>query len=465
MQKSDSGQSRLPLLLMVVGGVLLVLAGIWAFTGRDSGGDDVEEDAEAVRCAFPACRAAATQALARGFEGQSVAVNPRDPDHIVVTDANMTTAHCTWHVTFNRGKDWTDGIFEVPAGYTGCHINGGSGGHVPTGPGGVAFGPSGAVYATFGSALFEDGPRESILLGKSTDGGKSFKMSVVARPFEDEVGYARPQMSVAPGPGGSDRVLISFWRCRERLFCDQALFSRSDDNGVTFIPPVTINDAPAGQTPSEPVQGPDGTVFITFIRRYTDGPADLVLARSSDSGATFGYTLIDRQIAIGDQYDQAKLALDPRRGTMYITYTDARIGRQQVFFRTSTDKGATWSEAIGISADRAASGAARSPTISVAPNGRIDIAFYRSLQADSDDVFWAHSIDGGRRFVPRQVNEGTIKRFQYAAAIGNWYPPDVASADDAAIIVWSDTKNTDQISNTQDVFLRRMVLTGPDAPP
>jgi hypothetical protein len=447
-------------MLMVGGGVALAVA-LFVFLGRD--GDEVDEQAAlANRCAFPACRAAANPGQARGYEGQSVAVDPASPDHVVVTDANMTEAACGWHVTFDRGRKWEDGVFVTPDGYTACHINAGSGGHVPTGPGGVAFGPSGKVYATFGSAHVDDNKRESVILAISDDGGKKWRTTVAARPPGEDIGYARPQMSVAQGPGGQDRVLLSFWLCRERgRFCDSALFARSDDGGATFTPPVVLNDPPAGQTPSEPLQTPDGTVYVTFARRFADGPTDLMLARSNDGGSTFTYSRIESQPLIGDRYDPGKLAFDPRSGAMYVVYTDSRIGRQQVFFRKSTDKGTTWSDVIGLSPDRAAAGSSRSPTISIAPNGRIDIVYYRTLQADTDDIFWAHSVDGGLKFLTRQVNDRPIRRFDFARAIGNWYPPDVASTDDAALVVWSDTRNfPDQIASTQDVFLRRMLPAG-----
>jgi hypothetical protein len=392
-----------------------------------------------------------------------VAVDIKDENHMIVTDANMSAGQCLWHTTFDRGKEWIDGIFSAP-GYTGCHINGAAGGHVPTGPSGVSIGPSGNVYATYGSATASQGSRESVILAVSTDGGKKFTTSVAAKPPGDDLSYARPQMSVVVGPNGQDRVLLSFWQCRQAgRFCEASMFARSDDGGATFTPPVMLNDAPAGQTPSEPLQTPDGSIYITFIRRYADGPADLVLARSGDGGQTFGYVLMDQQLQIGDRYDPAKLAFDPHSNTLYTAYTDNRTQSQQLFFRTSKDKGQTWTPPVGIAPDPSptSSGSTRSPSMSVAPNGRIDIVYYRTPQANTDNVFWAYSIDGGARWFNRQVNEQPIQRFAYNNAVGTWYPPDVFSLDGAAVIGWSDTKNTrDQNLNAQDVFVRRMLPPG-----
>ena len=470
MSQNESGQAKWPLMAMIGGGVLLLMAVVYVLTGgldKDEGDD---EEALAARCAFPACRAAEDPGLARGYEGPSVAVDPKDENHVVVTDAKMTAGHCTWHVTFDRGKEWIDGVFQEPEGYNGCKINGGAGGHVPTGPGGVAFGPSGNVYATYGSAHRElHGTRESVILGTSTDGGENFTTKVAAPPPGEGFSFARPQLSVVAGPSGADRILLTFWQCRPAAnLCDSAMFSRSDDGGVTFTTPVVLNDPPAGQTPSRALQTPDGTIYITFARRFADGPTDLLLARSTDGGATFTYSTIDNQLAIGDRYDTAKLAFDERLNNLYVVYSDARTGGQQVFFRKSADRGVTWGEPVGIAPgqDAQSTGTSRTPSISVAPNGRIDLVYYRRPQANTDNVFWAYSLDGGTRFVSRQVNERPVRRYPFAAAIGDWYPPDVASTDAAALVVWSDTTNAaDQDQNVQDVFLRRMSLSGDELPP
>lgn len=467
---------RRPAVLMVLGLVFLGLGGI-TFASRDTTKVD---RAAATRCEFPPCRASLDPVPARGYEGAYVAADPSAPDHVVVTDSNVLENRCGFHTTFNRGKDWSEGFFDLPATFTGCRINGPSGGHVANGS--VALGTSNRVYAVFGSASSDDNRRESVLVAISSDGGKTFGPSKVAiKPTGPDIGLGRPLLTVAPGQGGKDTVMLSAWTCHPGVpagtQCDGALFARSDDSGATFGAPVVVNDPPAGQNPSQPAMDRDGVIYETFQRRFSDGPVDLFLAKSSDGGKTFTQSLLDHQIQIGLQYDAAKIVADPRTGTLYTAWADTRTGRSQIFFRRSTDKGVTWGDkSTLIATDKDYTGSSRSPWISLAPNGRIDIVYYHVGAAPDvqnfDDVYWSYSTDGGDNFTARQVNDKPVDRtkgYSGPAAsmrqLGNHYPPTVSSTDTAAYVVWSDTGLATDVTNSEDILLRRMEVLGAGPPP
>ena len=204
---------------------------------------------------------------------------------------------------------------------------------------------------------------------------------------------------------------------------------------------------------------------------------ELFLAKSADGGKTWTQSLLDRQIQIGMQYDSAKIVADPLTNALYTVWADSRTGRFQIFFRKSLDKGVSWGErSVLLAPDRDATGASRSPAISVAPNGRIDVVYYHTAPDPEkqafDDVFWNYSIDGGENFRVQQVNEAPIDRNKgYTGPLGaqrelgNHYPPAVSSLDDAAYVAWSDTREADPIANAKDVVLRRIEGLGALTPP
>jgi hypothetical protein len=420
-------------------------------------------------CGLQPCRASQTKVPLRGFEGAYVAADPKAPDHVVVTDADLINAKCGWHTTFDGGKTWTDGAFTLPAGFNGCRLDSPSGGHVSSGS--VVIGAYGQVYGVFGSSSAADAGRDSILVATSLDGGRTFLPAMVAVAPPPDVGLARPLMTLGRGPTGKDALLLSFWGCHviaQGTACDKALFSISSDGGVTFGPPVLVNKPPGGQNPSQPAVASDGTIYLTFQRHFPDGHVDLLLARSSDGGVSFTEAPIDTEKGLGFVYDAAKLVIDQKRGTLYSVWSDGRTGTQQIFFRSSPDKGVTWTQATLLTPDPAVTGSSRSPSISLAPDGRIDVLYYHTTPDNptNDDVYLESSMDGGVTFKLRQVNPKPIDRTMgYSGPanslgeVGNHYPPTVSSLDSAAYVVWSDTANATTLTHTQDVEFRTVVFS------
>lgn len=457
--------------MITIGVVLLAAAVALDFSGIGRGHTTVRST---YPCGLQVCRAAASKVPLRGFEGAYVAADPKNAAHVIVADTDLLASKCGWHTTYDGGRTWVDGAFTLPPGFTGCRLNTPSGGHVPSGS--VAIGAYGEVYAVFGSARASDNGRESVLLAASLDGGSTFLPARVVAAPPPNYGFARPLMTLARAPTGKDGLLLSFWGCHQipqGTACDEALFSQSQDGGDTFSPPVLVNKPPGGQNPSQPAVGTDGTIYETFQRRFADGHVDLLLAKSTDYGVTFNETLIDTETNLGVQYDPAKLVIDPKTGALYSVWSDSRTGTQQIFFRKSTNKGVTWSQAALLAPNPSVSGSSRSPSIAVAPNGRIDVVYYNTPPEypDDDNVYLDSSMDGGNTFSVRLVNPKMIDRtLGYSGPagslgkVGNQYPPTVSSLDAAAYVVWSDTANATPLTETQDVELRTFQFAASPTP-
>lgn len=442
---------------MMVGGLLLVLTAVRLSSelGDEAGAPVPAASGEP--CVGVPCRANDDRRPARGYEAPSIAVDPGDPDHLVVGSVNLVGGTCGWHVTTDGGRTWKDGVFDVPPEFGRCTLD--SAGLLPMGN--VAMGAGGTnVYAVLDArAAGLAGERagsggEGILLVTSADGGQTFDTARVIVPGGNpELSYVRPQLTVATDAQGVDRLLLTVWGCAPGR-CTQAFFLRSDDGGRTFTPPLLVTPE-GGNSPSAAILARDGTVYMTFLRRL-DQEAELILARSGDDGRTFDTVLVDKKPGIGVQYDSVKIIEDPKSGSLYMVYADTRDFRPEVFFRRSRDKGATWDKFVRL--HTSPGGSAFSPAVSVAPDGRIDVVFYRQTRKNVLDVHGTFSDDGGRTFaVDERLNDKTIDReIGYWAEVGDDALPAVASTPTSAIYAWSDTRHATDVTNTQEILLRRV---------
>lgn len=456
----NATRSPWPVVLMAGGLVVLAIVGIRIFSG-DGDGRDETRPGLLESCDIGGCRANDDDRPARGYEVPSLAVDPDDPDHVVVADVNLVGGLCGWHVTFDGGESWEDGVFELPDGFKNCQLD--SAGFLSAGN--IAQGPSGTFYYAFSSARVDDDRRfnegESVLMTRSSDGGRTFEPAEVAVPGGPiGVSYVRPSLNVVDGADGQDRVLLSFWECDEEA-CPRTQFAQSPDGGTTFSAPVLVSQEPGGNGPSVPVVDAEGTVHITFLRRFTDADTELALARSTDGGATFTNTAIDRQPTIGRTYDAPELAASADGRTLFTVFSDNRQGRPDVFFRSSTDGGDTWGEAVLLNS--LSGGASYLPELSVGPEGRVDVVYYQRTGESIDNVMWIYTTDGGETFSRElQLNDGSINRdIGYAYEVGDSFGPDVASVPGAALVVWSDSRLGNGLTDTQDTALRRAPVIPP----
>jgi hypothetical protein len=121
-----------------------------------------------------------------------------------------------------------------------------------------------------------------------------------------------------------------------------------------------------------------------------------------------------------------------------------------VVHKMSTDGGKTWSEPRTINDDDPKQQYAQViPMISVAPNGRVDVAWWDTRSDPGirgNDVYYAYSNDDGKTWSKNvRVSDRTIDR-----KFGVWgnnfdmsSPPGIASTNAYAVFGWDDTRASD----------------------
>ncbi|MDQ6724714.1 MAG: glycoside hydrolase, partial [Actinomycetota bacterium] len=180
------------------------------------------------------------------------------------------------------------------------------------------------------------------------------------------------------------------------------------------------------------------------------------------------------------------LAADPKSGNLYMTwYGNAKTRPatndvSEIYVRVSRDSGATWGERVTVNDD------ATSPTtqhydpgITIAPNGRVDIAWYDFRNSPSPeqnlenapfnnggmtDIYYASSSDGGRSFGANvRISDRMADR-----RIGVWsnnvhshFNVGIASANDGVYFAWQDTRNGNSLTNAEDVYFASLLYDAP----
>ncbi|MDQ4068872.1 MAG: cell wall-binding repeat-containing protein [Actinomycetota bacterium] len=439
----------------------------------------------------------------RGRDAPAVAVNPADPRHIVLIDEDFIAGQCDYHVTFDGGRTWTDGHLQAPPDFANppCRTFD-SGGYAHFNQS-VAFGTGQNVYVTFAShrgpqqrpeSRIIQGEGDSILVARSTDGGRTFSPAVVAIQGspESQPYYIRPGLGVEPRPDG-DRIYISAWGVIVTSGGagggggDRRLVTTvSHDGGLTWAPPVDAQ-APgeAVREPTEPVVGSDGAVYVGWRNRDpAPAPNHIIVAKSVDQGATWARSQAGEVTGPGISNNGGfpRLAIDKRTNALYLVYQGLNFGDLDIIFQRSTDGGQTWSPPTRVNDDARGNGAAQvAPHISVAPNGRIDLVWFdrrggytfTGLDPDSrgqGDIYYTSSSDGGLTFsANRRVTDRALNLdVGLNARVGSyiWYGPELAPiGDDRVLIVWPDGRLGSVDTETQDIFMATVDLAaaGPAA--
>lgn len=433
----------------------------------------------------------------RGRDIPGLAVDPADPRHVVLIEEDFLAGECDFHTSYDAGRTWTSGHLTVPGDFAQppCRTFD-SGGYAHFNKS-VVFGTGQNVYTTFASHRGEQqrpesnvvaGEGDSVIVNRSTDGGKTFQTGVVAlegakdsRPF-----IIRPGIAVQPRPQG-DRLYVVGWSVNNPAGMGassgagdrKAVVAVSDDGGVTWSAPVEA------QGPDEkvreitpPVVGPDGAVYIAWRNRDdpANAPHPIVVAKSTDGGATWTRTPVGD---VGPAPTSApaptgssgfpRMAIDARTGALYVVYVGFNFGDLDVIFQRSTDGGTSWSPPLRVNDDPRGNGVRQlTPQVFVAPDGRVDVLWTDTRvtppspivprPAGYADIYHAASADGGatfssnRRITDRSFNldEGLLGR----VGTYTWYgPAEAPLGNDAVLVAWGGTRFSNVDTGNNDIML------------
>ena len=442
----------------------------------------------------------------RAFASPAVAVDPRDKNTIVIGHGEARGSGCGVHFSTNAGLSWTEGASPLPKDVAACVRN-------TNGPlASVAFTPDGTLLYAFAGYPKADDFHSKIYVARSTDLGRSFQTTAIPGldpPYPDD-SFGTPALpTIKVDPSNPKRVYVAYqgnyglFSLAGSVFPPgkfsssyplRAYVSRSDDGGATFGQPVAVSNDPKDHASRAYLAVDKGGTIYVFAGEVntpvpfgsTNPPAAtrIFFSTSTDGGKTFSSKVIYTAAPgkPGDEYNVLlgmSTAVDPKTGDVYLAWEDTARPAPAILFMRSSDKGATWSRPVKINdvdPGRQWDFNEMKPSVSVAPNGRIDVAWldYRNdytfkagpgAQNALQDVYLSSSRDGGETWSPNmRVSDRSIdRRLSDVWSTGVHTAVGLFSLDSGAYVAWDDTRNATADSKAQDVYFTRVRLDA--APP
>ena len=401
--------------------------------------------------------------------------NPRDADNLVVTNRiDSPDFSCAVHVSRDAGETWKRTRVTIPPGP-------GRKCYAPD----AAFAADGTLYVAYVTLQGRGNTPSALWVASSRDGGRTLGTPRrVAGPLTFQV-------RIAADPGGAGTLYVSWLQAREvgtlRFTSGNPIVvARSDDRGRRWTRPVRAS-SPARTRVLAPsaLVGPEGELYVLYLDVRDDtldyeggheavggppygGRFSLVLARSTDRGATWAESVVDdgvvptrRFIAFLPPFPA--LAVDRRSGKLYVAFEDGRDGDPDVRLWSLAPGASAWSRPVRVNDTPRRDGTYQYlPKLAVAPGGRVDVVYYDRRDDEDTNVFndvsLQSSSDDGRSFGPRTVLSGTA--FDSRFGLGNERDlADLGSRlglvadDDGATAVWSDTRSGTDASIKQDLYV------------
>lgn len=450
----------------------------------------------------PARQVTADPTPDRLYQSPDIAVHPDEPDTVVIAAGDARKGGCGLYVSRDGGLSFVpSGKSFMPPDLPFCF-------QLNFGPAiEMAFDPDGQLYiATAGSSPATGhplGPVDAITV-RTPDLGATSEVFTVEKAREVPYNTAAGAGLVGTSSLGNNTIAVDTkdprriyrgFRFRTRGVngqssgqADRPRLAVSEDGGRTWgksIDPLDQfgADVYGGDLPML-AAGPGGVVYGFTRERLRAAPAGqppnvkqkIFMTKSIDGGRTWVSSVaFDDARGLSDP----GVAVDPRNGNVYVVFeSGVENGTEHAFFMASSDGGATWSKPVNIVDSGGAAHNQSVPGISVAPDGRVDVAWY-DFRNDPFftpggpvtqrwlDVYGASSSDEGRSWSPNfRVSDRSIDS-KLGATFDNEDvrgPLGIASTKDAALITWADSRaGAAPEFDVEDIYFTRVRFGPPEA--
>ncbi len=405
----------------------------------------------------------------------TVVTNPVDGANLVaVNRIDSPRYSCAVHVSTDGGGRWNQVPVPAPGRSAGACF-------APD----AAFAADGTLYVSFVTLKGRANSPHSVWLSRSSDGGKT-----LSRPIETPLGARAFGVRLTADPRSARRIFLTWLKASELgLYAfsetgNPIMAIRSDDGGSNWTRPTRVSSS-SRQRVVAPVpaagkaEGELNVLYLDLgddVLDYAgghkgqggppyDGPWQLILARSTDNGATWKELPVDREITPTERFvvftpPAPSLAVDRDSGRLYAGFHDGRSGDSDVLVWSLAAGSGQWDGPERVNDTPQRDNTTQNlPALSVAPDGRLDVMYY-DRRADRtnvlNEVSFQSSFDSGKSFNDRI----RLSDRAFSSRIGSGLErrlPDLGSrnalvsTDTRAYGIWTDTRQGSRRTAKQDL--------------
>ncbi|HEV8386821.1 MAG TPA: sialidase family protein [Nitrososphaera sp.] len=267
-----------------------------------------------------------------------------------------------------------------------------------------------------------------IFFRRSTDNGATWQ---AIKNLSDNPGQSSvPEIAVS----GSN-VYVVWLQLDAGSSHKDIFFRRSTDNGATWEPKISLsfNGMVGSSTPRVTSSG--SNVYVVWDQG-DPYQSDIYFRRSTDNGAT--WKLILNLSNNKHSYDE-KISVSG--SNVHVVWSKEIPGSSvfEIFFRRSTDGGATWKASVNLSNNP---GPSRYSEIAVSGSNIYVVWYQQSATSSSDDIFFRRSIDNGATWKP-------FVNISSSGTVGGSVPQ-VMNSGSNVYVVWPDKSS----GNYETLFRR-----------
>jgi hypothetical protein len=293
-----------------------------------------------------------------------------------------------------------------------------------------------------------------IYFTKSTDSGVSFSPPIIVNDSAEVLSQVYPACAV---DSSGQNVYVVWQDWRNPQYDTDIYFARSTDGGTSFLSSMRVNDDDSAKQRYPVVACDDSgqNIYVAWMdNRDTLHGWDVYFSRSIDYGQTFeaNYLISDTTTTGGTV--QGYPSIYYKNDIIYLVWRDQSNG-YCVTFSKSTDNGVSFGQQVVVPDDPQAQGGF--PSITAADSGKVCVVWedFRDYVTYGHDIYFAFSNDSGQSFNTNVlVNDhlGVVDAQDTDATI-------CVNQTGKVFVVWSSDRN-DQPYGYEDIYFARGAYVG-----